>query len=104
MCRCGRGGLRGVWAAGGAQNIAMARVARVVALALVVALLAAAGTATAARVLPPEDCVAKCMAACNAGDGVGVGVADGILPGPSPAKLTIVCYLDGPVRSCTLVT
>lgn len=88
-----------MWAAGGAQKITMARV---VALGLVVALLAAAGTATVARVLPPEDCVAKCMAACNAGDGV--GVAGGILPGPSPAKLTIVCYLDGPVRSCTLVT
>ena len=26
-----------------------------------------------------------------------------ILPGPGPSKLTIVCYLDGPVRSCAIV-
>lgn len=45
-----------------------------------------------------EDmCVHDCVDMCNTdGDG-------GVLPGPRPAKLTIVCYLDGPVRTCNIV-
>lgn len=52
-----------------------------------VLLLAALAVAQAAR-LPPN----------NGGDSV-----TGILPGPHPAKLTIVCYLDGPLRTCAVM-
>jgi len=75
--------------------------------ALLAVLCCCALVATAARPLRLVDaegyddsaaaCVHDCVQMCNA-----VGV-DGVLPGPAPAKLTIVCYLDGPVRSCTIV-
>lgn len=75
---------------------------------LVVAL--AAFVAVAATVRPPrpdddavvDECVRDCVQMCNNGGGAAV-VDDGVLPGPKPAKLTIVCYLDGPVRSCAVV-
>lgn len=73
----------------------------------VVVLSAAVVTAAARPLTGPEaqavlagvegGCVEDCVDMCNSGD------LGSVLPGPGPAKLTIVCYLDGPVRSCTIV-